>query len=87
MSGFNPFKTYPPGRQQKKWHFCIRLIQTMKDRVSVRFMQREGSKGPHKIANWARVHTKSFAGLWQEGAEWQEHIRQDLDPNFVIWRV
>lgn len=61
---------------------CINLVQELRETVSLTYITREALKGPHKLANWARVNSQRGAGPSITAITVQLQIPHQIDAGF-----
>lgn len=61
---------------------CIQLAQELKEFVTIRYTTREALTGPHKLANWARLHSQRGGGISINTITAQLQIPNSIDACF-----
>ena len=61
---------------------CIQLAQELKEFVTIRYTTRDALTGPHKLANWARLHSQRGRGISFNTITSQLQIPNSIDACF-----
>lgn len=61
---------------------CVHIFASNRAGLEITKISREGLKGPHKLANWARTSGRSFHGSLGEIEETNCMVDTVLDQNF-----